>query len=330
MKVTHEGKDITKLITELTWSGDYKQAARTVDFGVAAHPHDTNLPTVDMQMGDMIKLFDSDDNELFQGYLFYREKSINGKEISNLAYDGLVYLLKSRGTYNFKSMTPQAITQKVCNDFGIPVGELAPGSPLNRLFDAEQIYNIIMTAYTIESNKTGKVFMARMNNGKLNVTEKGWKVARYILDGETSISEAVYSESMEDSINRVKIYDEEGQYVGEVTLDGIPGILQDIYKVEQGQDAQSRAKGLLKGIQRTAELEGLGDLGCIAGNAVVVQEPHTGLAGLFYIDADEHTWSEGQHTMRLSLNFQNLMDAQEAGQLLENKDRAASSKSGYF
>lgn len=314
VKVYHQGKDITEIITSIRWSGDYKQAARTLEFGIAVHPHDAYLPRITLKMGDMVALIDDKGKELFQGYVFYKEKSINSNEMQVTAYDGLIYLLKSKGTYNFKNMTPQAITQKVCSDFGIPVGNLASGSPLNRLFDAETIYNIIMTAYTIESNKSGKLYMPRMDKGKLNVIEKGSTITKFVLDAKTTIINSTYSESMENAINVVKIYDENGNYKGQVTLDGIPGILQDIYKAEKGHDMQSRARGMLKGIERTAEIEAIGDVECITGNAVVIKEPYTGLSGLFYIDNDEHTFSNGQHTMRLGLSFKNMMDRQEGGE----------------
>lgn len=313
MKVICSGKDITEIVTSITWSGDYKQAARTLEFGIAVSPNDYYLPKVTIKMGDMVRLLDDENNELFQGYVFYKEKSINSNEMRVTAYDGLIYLLKSKGTYNFKNMTPQAITQKVCSDFGIPIGTLESGSPLNRIFDSETIYNIIMTAYTIESKKSGKLFMPRMDKGKLNIIQKGKKVVNIILESTTNIINSTYSESMENSINKVKIYDENNKYIGEVTLDGIPGVLQNIYKAEKGVNPTTIAKSMLKAIEKTAEIEAIGDIECITGNAVVIKEPYTGLSGLFYIDNDEHTFSNGQHTMRLGLSFQNMMDEQEGG-----------------
>src|SRR5690606_21748741 len=135
-------------------------------------------------------------------------------------YDGLIYLLKSKGTYNFKNMTPGAITRRLCRDFGIPEGNIINGSPISRIFDAESIYNIIMTAYTLESARTGKQYIPRMDKGKLNIIEKGKKVAKYELDPGSSITDASYGESMESSINRVKMYDEDNRYLGQVTLSG--------------------------------------------------------------------------------------------------------------
>lgn len=339
VKVYHQGKDITEIVTSITWSGDYKQAARRLEFGIAVHPHDAYLPRITLKMGDMVALIDDKGKELFQGYVFYKEKSINGNEMQVTAYDRLIYLLKSKGTYNFKNMTPQAITSKVCSDFGIPIGRLADGRSLNRLFDAENIYNIIMTVYTIESNKSGRLYMPRMEKRKLNVIEKGSTITKFILEPETTIINSTYSESIENSINKVKMYNENGKYIGEVTLPGIPGTLQDIYKKEKGHDAQAQAKGMLKGMERTAEIEAIGDVECITGNAVVIKEPYTGLSGLFYIDNDEHTFSNGQHTMKLGLSFKNMMDSQDSGETPENKKTSSKkssgqkkddNKSGYF
>lgn len=46
----------------------------------------------------------------------------------------------------------------------------------------------------------------------------------------------------------------------------------------------------------------------------MVKEPYTGLSGVFFIDADSHTWKNGIYTNKLTLNFQNLMDEKESGQ----------------
>lgn len=314
MKVLHKGVDITEIVTKLEWSGDYKQVARKLNFGIAVSPHDYYLKRVTILMGDMVRVLDDDDKEIFQGYVFSKDKSINNSEMQLTVYDGLIYLLKSKGTYNFKNMTPDAITRKVANDFGIELGTLESGSPLFRIFDAESIYNIIMTAYTIESQASGRLFMPKMKEGKLNVILKGNYTAKFELDAKSTIINSSYGESIENSINKVKIYDKEGNEKGEVNLGGVPGILQDIYKEEEGVDATTAATAMLKGIEKTASIEALGDFECITGNAVIIKEPFTGLSGLFYIDNDVHTFENGQHTMSLGLSFQNIMDSQTGGQ----------------
>lgn len=320
MKLIHKNKDITQLVGKLTWSGDSKQVARVLDFDIVSTSTDKNIPVVNFKMGDMIILKDDKDKELFRGYVFKQDKSLTSNNKSITCYDGLIYLLKSKGTYNFKNVTPGSITRKMCTDFGIIAGNIINGSPIKRIFDAENIYNIIMTAYTFESSKTKKLYMPKMNKGKLDIVEKGKVVAKYELDNSTSITNANYGESIENSINRVKMYDENNKYIGQVTLNGVPGILQDVYKKAEGENAKQMATTMLKGIEQTASIDALGDFDCITGNAVVIKEPHTGLMGLFYIDNDEHKFENGQHFMSLGLAFKNIMDRQEAGQEEEKKE----------
>lgn len=314
MKVIHKGVDITEIVTNINWSGDYKQASRILNFNIAVSPTDYFLPTVTLAMEDSVKVLDDKGKEIWQGYVFGKDKSISSSEMSITCYDGLIYLIKSKHNYNFANMTPQAITKKVAGDFNIKLGKLESGSPLDRIFEGETIYNIIMTAYTIESEKSGKLFMPKMIEGKLNVILKGDHVAKFELDAKTNLIDSSYGESMENSINKVKIFDIEGNEKGEVNLSGFSGILQDVYKEEEGVDINTGAKALLKPIEKTASIEALGDFECITGNAVIIKEPFTGLSGLFYIDNDSHTFENDQHMMSLGLSFINIMDSQMSGQ----------------
>ena len=314
MILRHEGKDVTEIVTKIKWSGDSKQAARVLEFSVAVSASDYYLPVVNFAMEDMVRFLDNNGNEIFQGYIFNKAKSINSSEMIITCYDGLVYMLKSKGTYNFTGMTPEGITQKMADDFGIKTGHLEKGSPLDRIVKAEIIYNIPMTAYSIESAKSNKQFMLKMIEGKLNSIIKGSHKTKFVLDAQTTIVNSNYSESIESSINRVRIYDAEGNAQGEVSLGGISGTLQDIYEAQEGVDSITAATAMLNGIEQTASVEALGDIECVTGNAVIIKEGFTGLDGLFYIDTDTHTWENGQHMMSLGLAYKNIMDYQNGGQ----------------
>ena len=248
MKIIHIGKetkDITQLISSIIWSGDYKQAARTLELSVVVSPHDYYLPKHYISLGDSIKLLDDNGKEIFQGYVFFKEKSITGTEMQVTVYDGLIYFLKSKGTYNFKNITAEEITKRICNDFNIKIGNLAEtGVGITRIFDGEGIYQIIMTAYTKASKITGKKYMPKMIEGKLNIIEKGTTVADYTLGSNTNIIDATYSESIENMINKVKIYDADGNYIGEVKNDEWIkkfGILQDIHKQDKGKETKKKS-----------------------------------------------------------------------------------------
>lgn len=314
MKIIHKTTDITELVESTSWGGDDKQVARVINLTIVASSEDKNIPVINFKMGDPVYLRDNKDKEYFRGFVFSKDKSVNSDTMSITAYDGLIYLLKSKGTYNFKNVTPGAITKRLCREFGIAEGDIVNGKPIKRIFDGESIYNIIMTAYTLESGRTKKKYMPRMDKGRLNIIEKGREVARYVLDPESSILNANYGESIENSINRVKMYDEDNKYLGEVKLSGVPGVLQDVYKKAKGENARQIANSMLQGVERTASIDAIGDFQCITGNAVVVKEPHTGLNGLFYIVSDSHEFKDGQHTMKLGLEFENIMDEQMGGE----------------
>lgn len=312
--ISDKVSDISELVESITWSGDYQQAARRLEVSLVSSPTDYYLPKVDVKLGNMLKLLTDEGKELFRGYVFYRERSTVGIKVT--AYDGLVYLTKSKATYNFKKMTAEAITKKVAGDFGIPVGNLiSTGIVQSFIADSQRIYDIIMQAYTGASKQNGKKYMPIMREGKLNVLEKGKVVVKYVLSSDSNIQDATYSESIENMINRVKIYDENKKLVGTVeNAEWIKlyGVLQDVYVKEKDKDAKTVAKSMLKGMERSASLMGvLGNTDCITGCAVMVKEPYTGLNGLFYIDNDTHTWRDGQYTMALGLNFQNVMDVKE-------------------
>lgn len=297
--------DISDLVSTIQWSGDSKQVARQLDFSYVTGE---GVPKVSFKLGDLVVMRDDKNVERFRGYVFARDKSSSGTTISVTCYDGLIYLVKSSGTYNFKNSTPRAITQKIARDFNIKVGTLPLGKPIKRIFDGVNLYEIIMTAYTLESNKTGKQYMPKMNSGRLSVIEKGKVMAKYTLDSRETILEASYSESMESSINVVKVYNDKDKYIGEVSIKGVPGRLQAVHK-----GTKTEARGLLQGIEELASIEALGDFECVTGNAVQVYESNTGLRGVFYIENDTHQFDNGIHTMTLELAFKNIMDKKDAG-----------------
>lgn len=303
--------DITQLCNNITWSGDIQQVARKLEFNVVYPLNDLNIEKVNISLGNMV-IFYEENKELFRGIVFTKEKSSSSQAIRVTCYDHLIYLIKSKGTYNFKKMTAEQITQKVAKDFNIPIGSLAKtGISQNFIVQGEDIYSIIMKAYTNASKQNRKKYIPIMQQGKLYVIEKGSTIVSYVLESNTNITDSSYTESIESMINRVKIYDDKGNYINKVeNVNWIKlyGVLQDIYTKEQDKNALTVAKNMLKGIERSGEISALGNIDCITGYAIKVKEPYTNLVGLFYIDSDTHTWNNGQHTMQLSLHFENIMD----------------------
>ena len=69
-------------------------------------------------------------------------------------------------------------------------------------------------------------------------------------------------------------------------------------------------------MQQTVAVDCRGDASLVTGNAVILRENVTGVAGLFWIDSDTHTWKNGQYFCKLKLNFRNIMQTVEGGKEL--------------
>lgn len=312
MQVFHKGVNITELVSKITWSGSLNTVARKVEFEIAVSPTDYYLPTVTILMGDMIDIRDKDNKLLFRGHVFSKSKSTTGT-MTVTTYDYTIYLVKNKGTYNFKKLYPKQITERICRQFGVTIGKLAnPGDYITRIFENVSLYDIIMTAYSISSNLSGTLYHANYMGNKFNVVEVGSEVSDYVISEDSNIYNSSYSESIENMVNRIKLYDDKGKYKGVVeNKNDIKkyGVLQSIYK---GKDYKKQ-KGNLKGLERSAKIDALGDPKCVAGNAIYVKESYTGLTGKFYIISDTHTFENNIHKMSLDLSFVKMMDTKEAG-----------------
>ncbi|OPA80223.1 hypothetical protein BVG16_05625 [Paenibacillus selenitireducens] len=310
--------DITDLLIRTTWSGDIKEVARKLEVSVAVNTNDPYFPKLYMDLGEMLVLFDDTGKELWRGYIFAKSKSLTGTETAYTAYDGLIYLTKSKISKNFKSMTAEQITKLLCTEFGVPTGQLAAtNKPQSFVHHAKTVYEAIMTGYTLASHSTNRKYMPRMREGKLDVVLLGGQVAKRILTAETDLLESTYDESIDAMVNRVLIVNDKGgleKIVEQELWRKNYGLLQDVYQREQGKDANQEARSKLYGMDRCVSVQVLGgkdayDL--VAGNAVQMIEHVTGLTGLFYIENDAHSFENGTHTLNLRLNFESVMDTYE-------------------
>lgn len=312
------GWDITQLIQTVTWSGNYRQCSRTLSFELLSTYQDDSVPAVPCELGDTVQLT-SEGKECFLGYVFSRSKSLNSSTITVDCFDRGIYLKRNQGVYQFKNQTPESIAARVCGDFGIPVGNLAAtGVPITRNFIGTDLYQIIMTAYTLAAEQTGKSYLPVFRGQALDVIEKSASVS-LVIEGKVNLINAACSESVEKMVNQVAIYDKNNtllKTVGNQESIKLYGLMQQYLKQGDDQeDTNAKAQKLLddNGYSQKMTVENLGDVSCITGNSVVVKESYTGVNGLFYIDEDTHTWKNGLYLNKLVLNFKNIMDEQNAG-----------------
>lgn len=308
--------EITELTSNIVWSGDYTQAARSLDFNILVSPYDKNLSKINIDLGDMV-IFYVDNKEIFRGYIFSKEKSYSGNIASFTAYDMAIYTLKNEGSYNLKNITAEIATRRILNEFDIPMETIVTtGISINKKFIGINLYEIIMSCYTIASQNNGKKYMIQAKKGKISVVQKGNIVLSLIFENGRNLLDATYSESIENMVNNVMIVDKEGQKIKDVSNKNLInkyGRFQKVITQADGKDETKKAQETLNGVDSKISISGIGDITCITGMGVKVYDSYTGIKGLFYIDSDKHTWANGEYTVDLVLNFKNLMDESERG-----------------
>lgn len=324
-------KNIINFVESITWGGSAYQASRTLEFTVLYSPLDKNIKDYNIKLGDRIKLYDDKKRLLINAMVYTRERKSNNGTITYSCMDDMNRLLRSRGTYNLKNTTPERITQKVCKDLNIQMGAIAKTNVTIKtlLVDAESFYTIILKAYTKAHKANSKKYIPIMVNQKLSVVEKGEIVANFTLNDKVNIISSSYSETIDNMVNKVKIYDAKGKQVGEVSNKALIdkyGIFQDAYAKEDGVNATTASKAMLSGVDKSASIEALGNVECIAGYGVKIKDSITKLTGIFWIDSDTHTWRNGVHTMSLELMFKNIMELDEDHVKLSKKKKKKKKK----
>lgn len=172
--------------------------------------------------------------------------------------------------------------------------------------------------------KTEEKEIAQMNGDTLEVIEKGKTIPGFHIKQGERILESSYSENMDDMVNRVYVYNSSNKKIGILTNTrwaNMYGIFQSAITVDSGNGKQE-AMNELKGISKNASLTSTGDYRCVSGLGVIIEDSRTGLKGRFWIESDSHEWKNGSYTMKLDLEFKNIMDTQE-----EDEEQTSSSLS---
>lgn len=315
-KSSGEKIDITNLLINVTWSGDYKSCARKLEFSLISSPMDKNIPKVDIPIMSIISFYE-DDNELFRGFVYEREKS-SDNAMSFLCYDYCAKLNDIKVSKNIKNQTASTIYNNFLTEYGLNKGDIIQANTgVTKVFLGVTAYDMIMTAYTEEAKATGKKYMLYSKGDKFCANEKGIVKLKLSFEEGKNILSSSFKESVSNMVNKVLIVDENGNKVSEVKNDEwlkTYGLFQDVYKQQEDKDSNAEANAMLKDIEQTCSLTGFGDTTCITGYGVQVKDTHTGLVGLFYIDSDTHTWEGGNYTIDLELNFKNIMNEVSVGE----------------
>lgn len=309
--------DISGLYKTVTWSGSYRQCARELKVEVAYTDLDRRIPRINAPMGSIVEMEESRES-LFFGSVVTQQRSTDGSTLTLPCMDNGQFM-RNEGWYSFRATTPEAAVATLARDFGIELGEIAQtGVAVTRKFPGVSLYQIIATMYTKAGEKTGRRYMIGFRGRKLCVWEKVKSGSDIIIAPRHNLMYANVTNDISQLYNRVAIYSETGSPIRVIdNEDAVKayGVFQHIITQRSGTDAAAEAKAYLEDhdVKQTISVDCFGDIRQVAGNTVLLRDNATETTGVFWIDADTHTWKNGQYFTRLDLNFRNLMGKVTAG-----------------
>ena len=306
------GTDLTPWIISYEWSGDLEQAGRKLNFKIAYTTKDLNWTNPTVNLGDEVMLYCIDPSaggqfDLFHGKIFMQSRESSSYEMEFVAYDKLIYLAKSKYTLKFSKVPVKDVLSTIAGKAGLTLGRVADDLTYAVDFVADGMTGTEIIKKALEQGRktSGKSYHIYLDaSDKLNVVRADTVIEGYTITDMTNLMTASHSASIEDMVNRVEIADKDGHIIGAVTNDSDVksyGTIQDVYKVDNKQDTQASAKAMLKSVSEQSEAEALGNVQCIAGYAVEIQEEQ--LKGTFLIVSDSHTIENNRHTVKLTLRY---------------------------
>ncbi|WP_231247545.1 XkdQ/YqbQ family protein [Clostridium botulinum] len=323
--------EITDICKSVSLSNSLTSVSRQLSCSIYYSITDrkNNILLGKMQIGAGTKVWVTlDDKEIFRGIVVDRTLT-SEDSLEFTAFDYAYYLNKNTITKNYNNITADSATRDILTEIGVQVGSLASSNiKLRYLLAQKKVYDAIMELYTQVSKQTGKQYFIAMDGIKVNVGEMGGVLSNTIIkpasypniescDG--NLINFSYKDSMSNMVNRVKIYDENNNYISQVQTNGemaYYGVLQDNYVKEKDKDANVVAKNKLHGIDREVECKLLGNWNYRTGYAVHTQIPYVDILSnaKMHITADTHTWDiqTGEYTTELTLSFVCKMDMKES------------------
>lgn len=316
-------QDITNYVLSTTWSGDIGQGARRISFDIAYNvtSKDSSFTALNIELGGFIFAFytESDTDtpiEIFCGRIFYRKRNTDQFTYSFTVYDDMIYLVKSKVQLLFSNVSVTDAIKQTCNEIGIPVADTILQIPtvVNFIADGKsctEVFRMLRDKSKADTSNypAGIDFTVICLLDKVAIIKKGEEIEKYVASDSINVEHTEHSQSVESMINRIKAVDSVGRICQVFTnTDDTThyGMIQDIYKMQPPKknetvDNVKAAKEKLKRVNEESSLDGIGNIQCITGYTITVQEQQ--LKGKFFIKSDTHKFENNIHTMQLTLEY---------------------------
>ncbi|MDQ0174373.1 XkdQ/YqbQ family protein [Bacillus chungangensis] len=319
----HNGKIYTLdgLVKSVNISGDIAKEARTCNVSLN-NTQDGRKKLYPFENGGEIRVL-YEKSEVFRGIVFQTDINEKGEQ-SLTAYDSNVYLSKNSDTVKFTNKKASQILSELCSKYGIKTGKIADTGYVFKRFiqRGKTLYDIVVLALTETRKKNGRRFMLRNTEGALELIEVLTKDTRIVIESGRNLTNATFSESIEDRRTQVKLTggDEKKPAVTAVVKSdaGIAkyGIMQHYEHNGEVKDANKLnqlATQLLAELNKTQQdfdVSALGDIRIKSGESIVVRDSVTGLSGAFFVSNDSHKF-EANNVYTMSLKLSRTLDLAE-------------------
>lgn len=305
---------ITKGITyigifdKIEWSGSIKSSTRTLEVTYLKDK-------AKFELGQEIQ-FVVEDKKVFTGKIFKISQNTSDETNTFKAYDNAIILNKNNFIENYYNLEPSSIAKSILNKLNLEIGKL-PQDKTKCTYPAidRSGYEIILMAYKLQSAKDKKIYSIISENNKISVVEQGKIIPNLILNSSLNVREATYSESIEEMINKVILYEtEEGESkvvaIKENTKDIEKyGLFQQVQEQDNKNEAYLQVNNILKGIQESSDLITDGSIYLMSGYSVPLKiNPISKLNLTFLIETDRHIWTDNDYYTQISLAFENSMN----------------------
>lgn len=306
LSIKINGKIYSKIFKRVELSGEIKGTSRILRVEFLKK-------SISIELGDKVEFF-SDDKMLFTGKIF--DRSVNTEELTEhfTAYDNSIYLNKNYFIKNYTDSKPSEILKEICGELSLEVG-IFPEDKVKCTFPMinRTGYEIILSAYTIQHNKDKKIYSVVCNNGKIDIVNED-TVLDIVLNSGRDIRSSKYSENIKNMVNQIIVYktDELPQTREKLSNEEDKekfGLFQKIVQYHEDYNNIYDCKEMLKGKVQIATIRVNGNIELQSGYTVGVEEPNTGLIGIFLIQSDKHIWTgDMDYETILELGFEKVMD----------------------
>jgi hypothetical protein len=308
--------DITALMTSLAWSSDVRQAPQQMTVGLV-FSNDVYTPRYQVRNGSVVVILE-DEEEVLRGVVFKAPRN-HSKTVSLTAYDHAIYMAKNKTTKILNGVSVKKFITSLCSEYGIPTGSIPELSlSLTAIYRDMTLYDMIVSALTEVTKRTGEKYQVRMIKGELNIIKKSDQVLSWRIALGENLIDAQYNESIENLKNRIVIRGDNNQVLATVEDQGLIaayGLLQEQF-TEQADagDAQTIASNYLADLGKVLQeftVKAIGIAQLRAGDAVEIADEFLEASGVFYVDRVSHSYQNQSHTMSITLNWTNEVAEQE-------------------